>query len=101
MAWYNIREIEEDGDKGIGSVEAEDIYEATKLFKGITERNKNKNYIIFKKDDSSDYLMVGSFDNDLMYYKYLTWSLMDLGEFDKETLIEIASQLKDFAISLE
>ena len=81
MVMYGINEIEEGSETRVGSVMATDIYEAAKLFKGITERNKDSNYKIFKMDDTSgDYLMVGNSKNDLMLYNQLKWQLIDEGK---------------------
>lgn len=81
MVLYGINEIEEGCESRVGSVMAVDIYEAAKLFKDITERNKDSNYKIFKMNDmSGDYLMVGNSKNDLMLYNQLKWSLIDEGK---------------------
>ena len=72
MTLYGMNEIKEGCELRVGSVMATDIYEAAKLFKCITERNKNSNYKIFKMNDmSGDYLMIGSSKNDLMFYNHL------------------------------
>ena len=39
MKKFGINEIEEDSESRVGTVIAEDIYEAAKLFKGITDKN--------------------------------------------------------------
>jgi hypothetical protein len=81
MVLYGINEIEEGFETRVGSIMATDIYEAARLFKNITERNKDSNYKIFKMDDvSGDYLMVGNSKNDLMLYNQLRWSLIDEGK---------------------
>lgn len=81
MVLYGINEIEEYGESRMGSVMASDVYEAAKLFRNITERNKNSNYRIFKMDDmSGDYLIVGNSKNDLMFYNYLRLSMIDEGK---------------------
>lgn len=81
MRRYGINKIEEDCETRMGTVMAEDIYEAAKLFKSITDSDKTSNYTIFEMDsESNDYLMVGSYDNNLMLYNALKWMLMDEGK---------------------
>ena len=43
MKKFGINEIEEDSESRVGTVIAEDINEAAKLFKGITDKNPNRN----------------------------------------------------------
>lgn len=81
MKKFGINEIEEDSESRVGTVEAEDIYEAARLFKNITDKNPDSNYKIFEMNDmSGNYLMVGNSKNDLMYYETLKWQLVDEGK---------------------
>lgn len=78
MKKFGINKIEEDSESRVGTVEAEDIYEAARLFKNITDENTDSNYKIFEMNDmSGNYLMVGNSKNDLMYYNALKWQLID------------------------
>ena len=80
MLMYGINEITEDEEIRRGTIEATDIYEAARLFQGVTESNPESNYKIFELDDlSGKYLMVGSSNNDVMYYKALMWMLKGEG----------------------
>ena len=85
MKKFGINEIEEDNEIRVGTVEAEDIYEAARLFKNITDENTDSNYKIFEMNDmSGNYLMVGNSKNDLMYFNALKWQLMDEGKLEIE-----------------
>lgn len=79
---FGINEIEEGCESRVGrTIEAEDIYEAARLFKDITDENPNSNYKIFEMDDmSGNYLMIGNSKNDLMYYETSKWQLVDEGK---------------------
>ena len=81
MKKFGINEIEEDSESRVGTVIAEDIYEAAKLFKGI--KNPNSNYKIYEMDDiSGNYLIIGNSKNDLMFYNALRWQLLDEGKLE-------------------
>ena len=81
MKKFGINEIEEGCESRVGTVEAEDIYEAARLFKNITDENPDSNYKIFEMNDiSGNYLRVGNSKNDLMYYETLKWQLVDEGK---------------------
>lgn len=81
MKKFGMDEIEEACESRIGAVEAEDIYEAARLFKNITDKNPDSNYKIFEMNDmSGNYLMIGNSNNDLMYYETLKWQLIDEGK---------------------
>ena len=85
MKKFGMNEIEEGCESRVGTVEAEDIYEAARLFKNITDKNTDSNYKIFEMNDmSGNYLMVGNTKNDLMYYNALKWQLMDEGKLEIE-----------------
>ena len=81
MISFCINKIEEDCETRMGIVNANDIYEATKLAKSITDYDKNANYKVMKMDgdENSDYIMIGRSQNELMYYRYMYWNLLDLG----------------------
>ena len=81
MSSYAIYKIEEHREIRVGIIEASDIYEAAKLAKSITDSDKNANYKIGKigGDETSDYIVIGRFQNELMYYRYMYWNLLDLG----------------------
>lgn len=81
MKKFGINEIEEGCEIRVETIEAEDIYEAARLFKNITDENPDSNYKVFEIDDmSGNYLMVGNSKNDLMYYETLKWQLIDEGK---------------------
>lgn len=81
MKKFGINEIEEGCESRVETIEAEDIYEAARLFKNITDENPDSNYKVFEIDDmSGNYLMVGNSKNDLMYYETLKWQLIDEGK---------------------
>ena len=83
MKKFGINEVEEDGESRVDSIEAEDIYEAARLFKNITDKNPDSNYRIFEMNDiSGSYLMIGNSKNDLMYYNALKWQLIDEGKLE-------------------
>lgn len=83
MKKFGINEIEEDCESRVGTVEAEDIYEAARFFKNITDENTDSNYKIFEMNDiSGNYLIIGNSKNDLMYYNALKWQLMDEGKLE-------------------
>ena len=85
MKKFGINEIEEDSESRLETVEAEDVYEAARLFKNIIDENPDSNYKIFEMNDmSGNYLMVGNTKNDLMYYNALKWQLMDEGKLEIE-----------------
>ena len=81
MKTFGINEIEEGCESRVGTVEAEDIYEAARLFKSTTDQNPDSNYKIFEMNDmSGNYLMIGNSNNDLMFYETLKWQLVDEGK---------------------
>ena len=83
MKKFGINEIEEDSESRVGTVIAEDIYEAAKLFKGITDKNIDSNYKIYEMNDiSGNYLIIGNSKNDLMFYNALRWQLLDEGRLE-------------------
>lgn len=83
MKKFVINEIEEDSESRVGTVTAEDIYEAAKLFKGITDKNLDSNYKIYEMNDiSGNYLIIGNSKNDLMFYNALRWQLLDEGRLE-------------------
>ena len=83
MKKFGINEVEEDGESRVDSIEAEDIYEAARLFKNIIDKNPDSNYRIFEMNDiSGSYLMIGNSKNDLMYYNALKWQLIDEGKLE-------------------
>ena len=84
MISFYINKIEEDCETRAGIVNASDIYEAAKLAKGITDFDKNANYKIgaMSGDENSDHIIIGRNQNDLMYYRYMYWNLLDLGLID-------------------
>lgn len=81
MKTFGINEIEEGCESRVRTVEAEDIYEAARLFKSTTDQNLDSNYKIFEMNDmSGNYLMIGNSNNDLMFYETLKWQLVDEGK---------------------
>ena len=85
MKKFGMNEIEEGCESRVGTVEAEDIYEAARLFKPKTDENPDSNYKIFEMNDmSGNYLMIGNSKNDLMYYETLKWQLIDEGKLTIE-----------------
>ena len=85
MKKFGMNEIEEGCESRVGTVEAEDIYEAARLFKNITDKNTDSNYKIFEINDMlGNYLMVSNTKNDLMYYNALKWQLIDEGKLEIE-----------------
>lgn len=83
MKKFGINKIDEDSENRVGIVDAEDIYEAARLFKNITDENQDSNYKIFEINDmSGDYLIIGNSKNDLMYYNALKWMLIDEGKLE-------------------
>ena len=86
MSYFCINKIEEDCETRVGIVNANNIYEAAKLAKSITDSDKNANYSIMDMDgnETSDYIIIGRFQNELMYYRYMYWNLLDLGLIESE-----------------
>ena len=50
MKKFGINEIEEGCESRVETIEAEDIYEAARLFKNITDENPDSNYKVFEID---------------------------------------------------
>ena len=81
MNRYVVRKIEEDGEMFVSVILANNIYEASRLAKTMTDENKDANYIICKERmdyENDDYILIGRHKNDLAYLKYLCWDLLDL-----------------------
>lgn len=85
MKKFGINKIKQDDESREGIIEAEDIYEAARLFKNITDKNSDSNYKIFEMNNmSGDYLMVGNSKNDLILYNALKWQLIDEGKLEMD-----------------